>query len=636
MKIQNKRDIRIGERKQNNQGDWMEIVEYRNQGDLDVRFDLGGAIIRNRKYDNFRTGGIKNPNHYLTHIGERYQSKNGYWFEVVDYVDKKKPVLKFDDFDDLVIRNNYNNITKAIHPQEKAIIRAKRLEEKERQKAERKKQKRKSSLIGRSVINNQGLNMTIVHKDGNYVDVQFEDGTIVKHKHIKGFKKRCICNPNYSNSKTLSRNEFSFYYYLQDYGFRHYEQGELKEYGVGQYSVDLFNPELMVAIEYDGRFHRREKDQRKNKKFTDHGITVLRVREPEADELDDGLSVNFSIANANNFDPALTTVINEVIAYLNANYDVNIDVDVDVVRDRDDILSRYLDETDYRLRNKRIGERTQNRQGLWVEIVDYRSADDLDIKFDIDGSIKKHRTYKQFKEGELPHDKYTTQYFQREERLGETNTNISGLSMKIVEYRSAVDIDVMFENGLIAEHVDYYHFQHGKIKDPVEKLDRTGETTTNRLGQQMKIIEWRGNQDIDVEMEDGTIYRHKEYRQFKKGTVFHGPIDPKSRVGQRFKTTRGLWVEIIEYRSSSDVDVRFDIDGTVLKHRTYNSIKIGMLRHPNRADLIGEQSTDRFGRVMELIKYRTAVDIDVKFIDDGSIVKHREYYNFKQGAIRHP
>ena len=80
--------------------------------------------------------------------------------------------------------------------------------------------------IGETVINNQGLKMSIIHKEGRFIDVQFEDGTIVKNKTLKAFQKHCICNPKYSNSRTISRNEFSFYYYLQDYGFKHYNQGE--------------------------------------------------------------------------------------------------------------------------------------------------------------------------------------------------------------------------------------------------------------------------------------------------------------------------------------------------------------------------------------------------------------------------
>ena len=39
------------------------------------------------------------------------------------------------------------------------------------------------------------------------------------------------------------------------------------------------------------------------------------------------------------------------------------------------------------------------------------------------------------------------------------------------------------------------------------KINRIGETNTNKQGLEMKIIEYRGARDIDVEFEDGLIKR---------------------------------------------------------------------------------------------------------------------------------
>ena len=636
MKILNKRNIRIGERRQNISGLWMEIVEYRNQGDLDVRFDLGRSIVKHRKYDGFKNGSIKNPKYFLSRIGERYQNQNGYWFEIVGMISKTKAIIKFDDFDDLVIWDSYYNITHVKHPQEPKPLPVKRTNQLLKvfwKDILNSILKRQTELrwIGKTTINHQGLKMTIIKKTGKKIDVQFEDGTIVKDKWISTFKRACICNPNYSNSKTISRNEFCFYYYLKEYGFKHYEQGELKQYGLGQYTVDLFNPDLMVAIEYDGRFHRKEKDHRKNVAFSKRGIRILRVREPRADEFEDGRSINFYIENGNNFDPALTKVIKEVIDYLNTNYDIEINQDIDVIRDKDKILNQYLEETDYCLRNKRVGERFKNNQGLWAEIIEYRSSKDIDIKFDIDGSIQKHKRYRFVKEGNFPHSKYNQSYFDRQNRLGETNINISGYSMKIIEYRSSIDIDVEFEDGSIVEHTEYSYFKNGELKLPSFKKDRTGETVINRLGQSMKIIRWGGRKDIDVELDDGTIFEHKEYRMFKNGVIFHLPIN--NRIGQRFKTNKGLWIKIIEYRGSNDIDIKFEIDGTVLKHKTYSAIKSGSIRHPNRIDLIGQTKINRDGREMKLIKFRNCLDIDILFTDNKQIKKHERLYRFNNGSV---
>lgn len=54
------------------------------------------------------------------------------------------------------------------------------------------------SRVGMSTTNHQGLKMTIVNYVGSQdVDVQFEDGTIIRHQTYANFIKRNTSNPNY-------------------------------------------------------------------------------------------------------------------------------------------------------------------------------------------------------------------------------------------------------------------------------------------------------------------------------------------------------------------------------------------------------------------------------------------------------
>lgn len=51
--------------------------------------------------------------------------------------------------------------------------------------------------LGDTICNNQGCKMSIVRWDtAKYIDVQFEDGTIVCNKQYGSFKRGCIENPN--------------------------------------------------------------------------------------------------------------------------------------------------------------------------------------------------------------------------------------------------------------------------------------------------------------------------------------------------------------------------------------------------------------------------------------------------------
>ena len=58
-----------------------------------------------------------------------------------------------------------------------------------------------------------------------------------------------------------------------------------------------------------------------------------------------------------------------------------------------------------------------------------------------------------------------------------------------------------------------------------KKLDRTGEVGFNNNGERMVIIRYSNWDDIDVQFDDGTILEHREYGNFKKGTI-KNPCSP--------------------------------------------------------------------------------------------------------------
>lgn len=54
-------------------------------------------------------------------------------------------------------------------------------------------------------------------------------------------------------------------------------------------------------------------------------------------------------------------------------------------------------------------------------------------------------------------------------RIGEINFNKTGSKMVIIEYKSAHDIVIEFDNGYITKS-KYQHFKSGKIKNPYDKI----------------------------------------------------------------------------------------------------------------------------------------------------------------------
>ncbi|MBQ8193545.1 MAG: hypothetical protein IJZ46_05700, partial [Bacilli bacterium] len=57
-------------------------------------------------------------------------------------------------------------------------------------------------------------------------------------------------------------------------------------------------------------------------------------------------------------------------------------------------------------------------------------------------------------------------------KVGETNVAKNGLQMEIIAYRSSNDIDVRFENGTIVEGKSYVSFKRGTINLPSEKKEQ--------------------------------------------------------------------------------------------------------------------------------------------------------------------
>lgn len=131
----------------------------------------------------------------------------------------------------------------------------------------------------------------------------------------------------------------------------------------------------------------------------------------------------------------------------------------------------------------------------------------------------------------------------------------------------------------------------------------------------------------------------------KSGALWLSPASVSTRtdrVGESIVNNQGLRMTIVMYRSGKDIDVRFD-DGTVVEHRQYVSFVRGKIAHPGhamctrRSDRVGLRAVNREGIDMEIIAYRSAVDVDVRFNDwRSTVVRHVSFRDFRTGGLRDP
>ena len=75
-----------------------------------------------------------------------------------------------------------------------------------------------------------------------------------------------------------------------------------------------------------------------------------------------------------------------------------------------------------------------------------------------------------------------------DERVGQEGINNQGEKIKIIAYRHAKDIDVEFEDGVVAENMAYSHFLEGKMKHPIRYEESFAYHIEVELGLNLKDI----------------------------------------------------------------------------------------------------------------------------------------------------
>ena len=280
----------------------------------------------------------------------------------------------------------------------------------------------------------------------------------------------------------------------------------------------------------------------------------------------------------------------------------------------------------------RFGETKVMNCGMEATIIRYNTSKDIDVRFE-DGAVAKNKAYEAFKKGEIAHPSTTA-----EARLGETRMMNCGMEATIIRYGNSGDIDVCFEDDTIIKHRQYCQFKKGVIANPNMKAsaeDRLSETRVMNCGMKATIIRYGNAGDIDVRFEDGIEAVHKTYNSFKKGNIAHQKtnVSAEARLGETRMMNCGMEATIIRYGGSTDIDVCFE-DGTMIEHKTYDLFKRGVIVNPNFNPRLGEIQMMNCGMEATIIRYGGSTDIDVRF-EDGSVVEHKIYDNFKKGIIAH-
>ena len=291
-----------------------------------------------------------------------------------------------------------------------------------------------------------------------------------------------------------------------------------------------------------------------------------------------------------------------------------------------------------------IGKTKQMRNGYYCTITEVRGYEDIDVVFS-NGVKNTNQTMSNWRAGiigfPMDHLKLLSEKLALS-RIGLTRTMNNGIEATIIAYNDANAVDIQFDTGEIKRGVRYSNFLRGTIATK-ERFCKVGQISTMSNGMQATITQYRNYQDIDIEFEDGKKRSHVGYKEFLYGRIAYDPRDELSisKIGETvFHKKTGMLLSIICYRNALDIDVLFE-DGAVAAHKTYSCFKKGLVQYPIPGyvpyeNRVGKQYTMNNGLVAECITYRSTHDIDIKFLFDGAVVEHKAWHDFMTGYISHP
>ncbi len=193
-----------------------------------------------------------------------------------------------------------------------------------------------------------------------------------------------------------------------------------------------------------------------------------------------------------------------------------------------EFLEGHLESPGY-VPGKHCGERWRANDGQMMTIIAWNGTRNVTVLFE-DGTVLEGRHYGNIREGRIanPPHKHDA------DRIGETRRATNGMMMEIIDSRGAYNLTIRFEDGTVVSGKQYCHFKKGQIGHPTVKapktksdglvrqdrrVSRTGEEGVSNRGQKMTVIACRGNKDLDVMFEDGTVVEHRTWADFRNGSI---------------------------------------------------------------------------------------------------------------------
>ena len=392
-----------------------------------------------------------------------------------------------------------------------------------------------NELIGTKLLMHNGQHaVCVAYRKPQDIDVQFEDGTVVKTTKYQ-FLKGEVKNPNFWIGKTNR----------------------------------MFNGQIATIIAYRGYYNI-------DVEFEDGTI----VKNKAIGKFKSG-----NITNPNCNASTKASVLGVEVTQNNGQkakcitYRTNVDIDIQF---EDGTIVYHKQKASFlrgEIKNPNfnkfsiVGKTVLQNCGMKATCIVDRGGKDIDVQFE-DGFIVQHRYRYEFLRGMIQNHNMSSCF-------GQTVDMNNGQKATCIRYSAHDDIDVQFEDGTIVEHTRKDYFVNGSLQNPnYDPFSCLGETRVMLNGQKATCIAYRRSDDINVEFEDGTIVCQRQKASFLRGEISNPNYDPYSCEGETRLMNNGMNATCIAYRNSEDIDVQFE-DGTIVEHKVKSAFYAGAIANPN-------------------------------------------------------
>jgi hypothetical protein len=228
------------------------------------------------------------------------------------------------------------------------------------------------------------------------------------------------------------------------------------------------------------------------------------------------------------------------------------------------VLSKYI-----------VGYTYVNKQGLIVKVVEYRGRKDITVEFEIDGA-RKATTGSYIKKSLPLHPTFGKPF------IGQQFPCHDGDIVEIIEILGNSLFTVKWLSDGTQLNKDLKSLKEGFNRHPLKNKPKAGQEFVTNGGRKVKVLEYKSATDIDAEFEDGTKVKTTT-NDLNKGSIRY-PIK-KSLVGRSFTTNSGWICVVTDYKDAHNVNVTWQ-DGSESIERT-TALKLGSIKPLNQPSVEG-------------------------------------------------